>query len=157
MIVQPDDWKRQPFAEVTPIPFRTSFSAEEFERIKAGHLPADMDDKWFIYFVEPSLFMHRSWTGKAIYRVDFEPASDGMQVSQAVGNIEAMPDWEAEYHAKLVDVLIGNILLHKGIPFPVPADSVESAPGVFQHHVAGTGQPQVKIMIRRPWWRFWRR
>jgi ADP-ribosyl-[dinitrogen reductase] hydrolase len=36
-----------------------------------------MEDKWFAYYEEPRLYLHRSWTGFLIYRVRFEPEGEG--------------------------------------------------------------------------------
>lgn len=38
--------------------------------IKKGHLPKQMEDKWFMFFENNKLFIHRSWTGFCIYIVD---------------------------------------------------------------------------------------
>ena len=48
------------------------FSAREMEKIKLGFDPDDMDDKWFIFYEEDRLYLHRSWTGHCIFVVHFE-------------------------------------------------------------------------------------
>jgi hypothetical protein len=48
------------------------FSASEIEKIKLGFRPDDMDEKWFIFYEEDRLYIHRSWTGYCIYIVHFE-------------------------------------------------------------------------------------
>lgn len=48
------------------------FSAEEVARLRMGLYPREMEDKWFVYWEEPWLRMHRSWTGHEIYALRFE-------------------------------------------------------------------------------------
>lgn len=62
------------------------YSFEEFGRIATGVVPLEMEDKWFVYYEEPWLFLHRSWTGFCIFRVRFEEGSDGMFVAEAFVN-----------------------------------------------------------------------
>jgi len=101
-----------------------------------------MEDKWFVYFDEPFLFLHRSWTGQAIYRVKLEAHAQGAIVGEALHGPKAINDDQAEYHAKLLDFLISNLLLKKAKPFPLPKGYDEKVEGVLQHHVSGTGYRQ---------------
>ncbi len=41
--------------------------------LRRGHIPQEMEDKWFWYMEGDTLYAHRSWTGFCIYRVDFKP------------------------------------------------------------------------------------
>ncbi len=59
------------------------YSASEFERIKAGLIPREMEDQWFMFFEAPWLFIHRSWTGYGIDGVRLEPSSEGMAVAES--------------------------------------------------------------------------
>src|SRR5262249_61512865 len=61
------DWKTQPMpAENERIALERDYSIEEFDRLRAGLVPQEMEDRWFIYFEDPWLFLHRSWTGFCI-------------------------------------------------------------------------------------------
>lgn len=46
-----------------------AFSDVDGERLRLGHIPEDMDDKWFIFFEDGWLYFHRSWTGACIFGV----------------------------------------------------------------------------------------
>jgi hypothetical protein len=123
--------------------YRAEFSAAQFERLQQGLLPAQMEDKWFVYYDEPFLHWHRSWTGKPVYRVEF--AFDGSaarvvdaQISKALGASET----ELAHQALMLDFLICNLMLGQSKPFPRPPGLKEPAAGVFQHHIAGTGYPE---------------
>jgi len=48
-----------------------------------------MDDKWFTFFEEPYLYLHRSWTGHCIYHVRFERRGDAWYVIEALANRDA--------------------------------------------------------------------
>ena len=39
--------------------------------LRRGNIPQAMEDKWFWYMEGNTLFVHRSWTGACIYRIDF--------------------------------------------------------------------------------------
>jgi hypothetical protein len=45
-----------------------------------------MEDRWFIYYEEPWLFIHRSWTGHCIFHVRFEQVGDEFVVAEAIRN-----------------------------------------------------------------------
>jgi hypothetical protein len=59
------------------------FSDAEGERLRLGHVPEDMDDKWFIYFEDGWLYFHRSWTGHCIYGVQLDGSPSGVRVIDA--------------------------------------------------------------------------
>ena len=46
---KPDDWKRLPFAAMSPIPYRAAFDPAQFAELAKGLRPEVMEDKWFIY------------------------------------------------------------------------------------------------------------
>lgn len=70
--------------------FRLNYSkgitAEQFENISLGLIPEEMEDKWFAYVEGHTLFLHRSWTGTCIFRIEFRPALDGYIISSAEVN-----------------------------------------------------------------------
>lgn len=41
-----------------------------------------MEDKWFAFYEEPWLYLHRSWTGFGIYQVRFELTDGGHRVAE---------------------------------------------------------------------------
>jgi len=105
------DWKTEPFEQTVPILYEASFTAEEMERIKNGLIPAAMEDKWFIYYDAPHLFLHRSWTGNAIYRVEFEETQTGSRVASDVAA-------DKVHSVEILQFLISGLMLGKDAPFP---------------------------------------
>ena len=53
-----------------------AFSEAEMNALRRGHIPQEMEDKWFWYTEGSTLFAHRSWTGYCIYRIDFQEDDD---------------------------------------------------------------------------------
>jgi hypothetical protein len=72
-IAQKSDWQNHDMSEDQwSTTINKSYTIEEFEKIKIGLIPQQMEDKWFIYFEEPWLYLHRSWSGNCIFKVRFE-------------------------------------------------------------------------------------
>jgi len=55
-------------------------------RIRKGFLPVDQDEKWFIWFRDNVLHLHRSWTGICIHEVRFIQGADGWRAATASVN-----------------------------------------------------------------------
>lgn len=66
------------------IDYKDSFSEKEFENIKIGFTPQSQDDHWLIYFDAPTIFIHRSWTGKCTYKVTLEREREVYCVKEAL-------------------------------------------------------------------------
>ncbi len=67
------DWKTVPMPELhDTFVLNRSFSDEEMNALRRGNIPQAMEDKWFWYMEESTLWAHRSWTGYCIYRIDFK-------------------------------------------------------------------------------------
>lgn len=147
-----ESWKREPFTDGIPIPYETTFDAGEFALLAAGFVPQEMEDKWFVYYEEPYLFFHRSWTGKAVYRLRLSRTDDGdVEVKEALWakELAAGKETEADHQGRLLDFLVSNLLLGQARPFPRPPGLKESPPGIYQHHVAGTGYPEASPVRKR--------
>ncbi len=118
-----DSWKiLDPSGPFVPVPYEREVSARQFERIRCGLVPREMEDKWFIYFDEPWLYLHRSWTGLLVYRVKFEPSQRGARISLAevLDDSKHYKPSSLEYEARLLDFLLRALLLSERIPFPDP-------------------------------------
>jgi len=105
---------------VVTIPYRDSFSAEELARIRVGLVPGSMDEKWFVLFEHPFLFLYRSWTGTLIYRLEIEEGPEGGEVVNAtvLDNPEMYRRGSPDYEASLLSWLVRGLLLNQEVPFP---------------------------------------
>ena len=71
-IAEKEDW------QVSEMPkqhesfvLKRAFSSEQMAVLRRGHIPQQMEDKWFWYMDGDTLYAHRSWTGICVYRIDF--------------------------------------------------------------------------------------
>jgi hypothetical protein len=154
-IAKRNSWKSVALVDGVEVPYRSAFSAREFERIKCGLIPKDMEDKWFIYYEAPHLFLHRSWTGQGVYRLTFDEKADEALSIEALCAKDVLSRSTPAYHARLVHWLIHNLLLGANEPFPLPpGDSGDD--GVLQHHTGGTAYAELKSPpTGRRWWERW--
>jgi hypothetical protein len=138
-IATKDSWKSEPFGDVVEIAYSAQFSAQEFKKIQAGLIPEAMEDKWFIYFNEEYLLLHRSWTGEPVYKFQIQQTDEGYSVTTAYISAEYFGD----DNVGLLDFLVNNLLLGNNIPFPNNEPN-EQTPGVAQHIFSGTGFSEIK-------------
>lgn len=145
-IANKDSWKREAFGETIEIPFNAEYTQEEYETIIKGLVPQEMEDKWFIYYEEPYLFFHRSWTGIPVYQLKVEKESEKYRIQKAFYSKELLRDnTNLEYEAKLAGFIISNLLLNQNKPFPKPANIKEPMKGVYQHGISGTGYSESTV------------
>jgi hypothetical protein len=70
----------------TLLPFARSFSREEYLEMAEGFLPAQMEDKWFIYCEDNTFYFHRSWTGHCIFTMELEQTPEGYRPAAVFAN-----------------------------------------------------------------------
>jgi len=123
------DWStRELPSKRTTIPLDRSFSAGETKRMRAGLVPEEMEDKWFIYWHNNALFFHRSWTGSCIYVVRFAEEDDGYRMVEADVNRdpEQYGETSDERDASLISYLIDVLLLSRDAAFPSDESSLDN-------------------------------
>lgn len=90
------------------------FAPHEMHRIMAGHIPRDMDQKWFIYWEDNTLYFHRSWTGFCVYVVHFVQEGELFCMCRAEVNRdpeqckESVFEESAQRIPHLIDLLLLN-------------------------------------------------
>ena len=57
-----------------------TLTAHAWEILQQGHIPEDMDDRWFFYTERDKVYFHRSWTGNCIFIIQIETQADGTKV-----------------------------------------------------------------------------
>ncbi len=154
-IATADSWKSKPFAELVSLPLQASFTTEEFHLIQRGLIPQQMEDKWFIYCVDERLHFHRSWTGMAVYRLEFVQEGAVYRVAAAWMAKLEQPGLDLEYEAKLVEFLISTQLLRRPMPFPLKRGQSGKG-GILQHSIVGTGFVEMPTTPKKKWWQFWK-
>ncbi len=111
----------------TTIRLNRPFSPQEMKHIRRGLVPEQMEDKWFIYWKDDTLFFHRSWTGFSIYVVRFAVEGDSCRMIEADVNRdpEQYKETSDERDAKMISYLVDVLLLHREAVFPSNEPSSE--------------------------------
>jgi hypothetical protein len=137
------------------------YSPSEFEQIKAGLIPEEMEDKWFIFFEAPWLYLHRSWTGFCIYGVRFDISSQGAVITESwvSRKKDQYRGTDTVHEQRLLKFLIDALLLKKLVAYPMPADAGETleARVIHQHAVVGCVCPETLEPVVPPKRSLWRR
>lgn len=124
-VAKRDSWEAKPMsAGRAPLKIDRVFTPAEFERISYGFIPRQMEDKWFIYFEENWLYVHRSWTGDCIFQVKFVQSYDRYLIGQAWMSTGDVLSVVRNYDDDIAMLLwlIDNLLLEKETPFPRPTN-----------------------------------
>jgi len=97
-----------------------SYTSSELDRIRRGFVPMDMDERWFIYYEEPWLYIHRSWTGVCVYGVRFETSPSGASIVESWANrdSEQYQETSIESDRELCMFFIGTLLLGQDLEYP---------------------------------------
>lgn len=105
------------------------FSDDEILLIQRGFLPEKMEDKWFIYWQDDTLFFHRSWTGYCIYVAHFQCIEGEWRLigAEANRNPEQYHLSSDHQEAKMIDYLIDLLLLRRVASFPCEGSSPEES------------------------------
>lgn len=84
-----ESWKTLPLpSQRETFELAAVFSEAEGERMRMGHIPEEMEDKWFVFFEQDWLYFLRSWTGICIYALRLEATPDGARVTEGWANRE---------------------------------------------------------------------
>lgn len=66
------DWEISDMpAEQETFTIKRKFTAEGMNKLSFGHIPSEMEDRWFSYMENNRLFIHRSWSGNCIFILTF--------------------------------------------------------------------------------------
>lgn len=128
-------------AETAVLPFERTFTATEFQQIELGFIPQQMEDKWFMYFQDGQLNMHRSWTGFQIYQVTIVSGNDNnYHVTKVLANRDPQQyTVEDDLHdAQWLHFYIDLFLLKKkNVSAPLPAPLSGEQREIYQHSMIG--------------------
>lgn len=115
--VKKSDWKAKamPQDKRGLITLGFDYSLDSMDWIRLGHYPDAMDDRWFMYFANDTLFIHRSWTGYCIYMVRF------IQVGSYYCGVDAIVNRDPKQYKEtddsvdtgLIRELIDDVLLRQ--------------------------------------------
>jgi hypothetical protein len=113
MKVTQESWPNSPMpARRQRMTLERHYRADEYARLAGGHLPHDMDDRWFMWAGNDHVVhFHRSWSGFEIYELRLRPsdAGDGYDVAEVWVNDD--PD-QYQPDPDLDEALIGSMVDH---------------------------------------------
>ena len=115
------DWQTQHMPhQCAQLSVEHSYTADEMAKIRRGLIPQEMEDKWFVFYEDDTLFLHRSWTGLCVYRARFIPQQDGFALASALVNRdpEQYKSDDDAHDVRLLRYLIDVLLLGSLAPFP---------------------------------------
>ena len=73
-VAEKEDWKTCSMPKACEkLSFERHFTAPQLQRLRHGHIPQAMEDKWFWYVDGDTLYIHRSWTGHCIFLLQLGP------------------------------------------------------------------------------------
>jgi len=112
-IASSTSFKNLPIENPRKIDIFLEFTNDQFEKISRGFIPIDMDDRWFIFFENEFLHIHRSWTGFGLYKAKVEKESTrycirGFWVER---NNEKYTNQDDNHDVKLFSSLVAGLLL----------------------------------------------
>jgi ADP-ribosyl-[dinitrogen reductase] hydrolase len=67
-IATKDTWNNIPMDNHKHLEIYLEFTESQFNKMKNGLIPEEMEDKWFIYYEKGFLHFHRSWTGHGLFK-----------------------------------------------------------------------------------------
>ena len=139
-----ESWDTKPMPETRArISYERSFDAAEHARVARGLVPVEMEDKWFVFYEAPWLWLHRSWTGIAIYGVRLRAEGEGSVVEEAIVNRDPAQYRETDdaHDAAVLSFLVEALLLGRAVPFPLRAGTPAEKADLLRHHVVGNARP----------------
>ncbi|MGV3611487.1 MAG: ADP-ribosylglycohydrolase family protein [Fluviicola sp.] len=101
-IATKDTWKVLPMSIPEKFDIDIEFNEIEFEKIKVGLIPDSMDDKWFVYFEDGWLYLHRSWTGHLIFKANIQAVSNGNYVIKAFYAEQDKERWKVDNREEIL-------------------------------------------------------
>jgi hypothetical protein len=95
--------------------FPRTFTRDEYRQITFGHIPKEMEDKWFVLFENDKIYFHRSWTGFCMFEVELQPAGEGYSIKSVWVNRDTSQNEETddEFELQTLSHLIDRSLLGK--------------------------------------------
>ena len=112
-------WKLRAFTgTLEPLSYEDSLSAPEFATLRCGLVPVAMEDRWFVFYEDPVLFFHRSWTGMLIFQVELAASEGGVRVARASVAREQSAAPGTQFEADLLRFIVRAILLGQEVSLP---------------------------------------
>ena len=97
--------------------FRMDLTPEQMDTLSWGHVPLEMEDKWFSYMENGRLHIHRSWTGFCIYIIEF--CRDGRHRVTINRDPDEYTNTDLDKDMEMLAALIGMFSASENDPYAV--------------------------------------
>ena len=99
--------------------------------LRRGMVPRETDDRWFAFMEQDRLFISRSWTGLAVYQVQFTRSGDGFFVTELLvcGDAEEYRRFPDAHESAQLERTIRLVLLDQGRQVFFGSDADEPSSG----------------------------
>ena len=82
-----DSWQTRPMPDKNvKVPMELRLTDNQMRDILYGHIPAAMEDRWFMYCGDNKIRYFRSWSGICIYEADFAEVGNGYEITALTVN-----------------------------------------------------------------------
>ncbi len=115
------DWKNKPLSTLhKTIALNRRFTQNEMNCITMGLIPEEMEDKWFIYWNDDTLYFYRSWSGVCHYIVRFKKEDEEyiMYKADINRNPEEYKETDDTKDIERINYLINRLLLRYEVEPP---------------------------------------
>jgi hypothetical protein len=110
-------WDHDEFDEGTALACSGTFTKTELETVAMALVPDEMEDRWFIYMEDLTLFIVSSSNGFSLYRVRFAQSDHDFVISSA--EVRRSAGGDLAWHAQFLEYLIRRALLgDESVPLP---------------------------------------
>jgi hypothetical protein len=136
-IATKDIWINLPIDNPKQLEIYLEFTESQFNKIKNGLIPEEMEDKWFIYYEEGFLHFHRSWTGHGLFKAKItkEPTGYIIRDFWVERNIEKYSNLDDDADRTTLKLLISNGLLHEPLSSLKTESSLDSSDEALKNYV----------------------
>ena len=131
-----------------PLGYEQLFTNVDAERLQEGLIPQVMEDKWFVYFENDWLYLHRSWTGSLVYWLKLDRGPAGIRVTDSWVNrdSEQYSETDISYDRLMLDFLLRCMMLGHDVAFPVRTNDISNKTShIYQHTVVGGDYPMKTV------------
>lgn len=136
-IATKDTWINLPIDNPKQLEIYLEFTESQFNKIKNGLIPEEMEDKWFIYYEKGFLHFHRSWTGHGLFKAKItkEPTGYIIRDFWVERNIEKYSNLDDDGDRTTLKLLISNGLLHEPLSSLKTESSLDSSDEALKNYV----------------------
>ncbi len=136
-IATKDTWNIIPTDNPKHLEIYLEITESQFNKMKNGLIPEEMEDKCFIYYEEGFLYFHRSWTGNGLYKAKISKEPIGLIIRDfwVERNVEKYSSLDDEVDRTTLKLFISNGLLNEPWSSLKTESSMDSSDEILKNYV----------------------